>query len=59
MFKHYFEQIDGIEVYPLVALFIFVLFFILLLLWVFKVKKSYIQNMSNLPLQDDDEYINI
>jgi cytochrome c oxidase cbb3-type subunit IV len=54
MFKHYFEQIEGIEVFPLIALFIFVLFFILLLVWVFNAKKSYISSMSILPLQDDD-----
>ena len=56
MFKHYFEQIDGIEVFPLIGLFIFVVFFILLLVWVFKVKKSYLSSMSNLPLEEDDEY---
>lgn len=55
MFKHYFEQIDGIEVFPLIALFIFVMFFVLLLVWVFKVKKGYINTMSNLPLEVDDE----
>lgn len=55
MFKHYFEQIEGIEVFPLIALFIFVVFFILLLVWVFRVKKSYISSMSNLPLEEDND----
>ena len=54
MFKHYFEQIDGIEIYPLIALFVFVGFFLGLLIWVMKANKKYIKEMSELPLEDDD-----
>ena len=53
MFKHYFEQIDGIEIYPLFSLFLFVAFFALMLLWVLKVNKSYIKHMEELPLEKD------
>lgn len=55
MFKHYFKQIEDIEFFPLIGLFIFVIFFILLLIWVYKVNKEYIKTMSELPLQNDDE----
>ena len=53
MFKHYFEQIDGIAFFPLLSLMIFFLFFVSLLIWVVKVNKGYIQEMSNLPLAEE------
>jgi len=53
MFKHYFEQIEGIEIYPIISLIIFLTFFIGLLIWVFKVDKKYIKKMKELPLDGD------
>lgn len=55
MFKQYFEQIENIELFPIIGLVIFGLFFVMLLLWVFTINKKYIKEMSELPLQDDDE----
>ena len=53
MFKHYFERIEGIDFFPILSLLIFVLFFLTLLIWVFRVNKGYVQEMSNLPLKED------
>jgi cytochrome c oxidase cbb3-type subunit IV len=53
MFKHYFERVEGIEFFPLLSLVIFVLFFVALLIWVFRVNKRYIHDMAHLPLSDD------
>jgi cytochrome c oxidase cbb3-type subunit 3 len=53
MFKHYFERIEGIDFFPILSLLIFVLFFLTLLIWVFRVNKGYVQDMSNLPLKED------
>lgn len=53
MFKHYFEQVHNIEVFPLISLFIFFLFFLGLLIWVCKADKSYIQSMQQLPLSEE------
>lgn len=53
MFKHYFEQVEGIGFFPLLSLFIFVLFFLALLVWVVRVNKNYIREMADLPLKDD------
>ena len=55
MFKHYFERIIGIEIYPMISLFLFLLFFIGLLIWVFKADKKYIDQMSNAPLDEPNE----
>lgn len=53
MFKYYFERIQDIEVFPVISLLIFVLFFISLLIWVVKADKKYIRSMEHLPLQED------
>jgi hypothetical protein len=48
--KQYAEKIDGIAIYPLVGQLIFFTFFILVLLYVYKMKKSNVDEMKNLPL---------
>ena len=48
--KQYAEKIDGIAIYPIVAQFIFIVFFILMLIYVFKMKKNNIDEMKKLPL---------
>lgn len=47
------EKIDGVEIYPLISLVIFVVFFIGLFWWVFTAKKSHIEEVSRLPLDND------
>jgi len=54
MFKHYFEGIPYVEVGPIIALIIFFLFFIGLLYYVFTADKSYINEMKDLPLEDNE-----
>jgi len=53
MFKHYFEQIEGIAVYPLISFGIFFLFFLGLLIWVLCVNKQYINTMREKPLEEN------
>lgn len=55
MFKHYFEEIENVEFWPVVSLIVFFLFFVGLLIYVFRVDKKYINKMKNLPLEGDDE----
>ena len=54
--KGHMETIAGIEIYPIISLLIFFIFFAVLFLWVFTAKKDYIKTVSNLPLdnQNDD-----
>lgn len=47
------ENIDGVEIYPLISLLIFFFFFMGLFWWVFTAKKSHITEVSNIPLNDD------
>lgn len=55
MFKHYFEQVDNVAIWPIISLLIFFLFFLSLLVWVLKVDKGYIQHMRNLPVGNEEE----
>ena len=54
--KTHMESITGIEIYPMISLLIFFTFFVLLFWWVFTAKKDYIETVSNIPLdnQNDD-----
>ena len=52
MFKHYFELIENVSIWPIISLSIFFGFFLILILWLFKVDKGYITKMKNLPLDD-------
>ena len=52
-FRHYLESITGVGVYPMTSLFIFLLFFTLLSLWALKAKRSYIDAIKNIPVDDN------
>lgn len=49
------ESIDGVEIYPIISLLIFFIFFAALFFWVFTAKKEYINTVSQLPLDTEDE----
>lgn len=55
--KGYMETIVGIEIYPIISLLIFFIFFVVLFYWVFTAKKDYIKTVSNLPLDDQNDDI--
>lgn len=53
MFKfiqQYTEKIDHVVIYPMISLFIFFLFFVVLLVMVKKMDKQKIIELSNIPL---------
>jgi cbb3-type cytochrome oxidase subunit 3 len=47
------ETIAGVEIYPILSLLIFFFFFVGLGFWVFSYKKEKIQEMSEIPLNDN------
>lgn len=55
MFKHYFELIDNVAIFPIISLIIFLVFFASLLIWVFSLKRSFIKEMKDLPLDLEKE----
>ena len=50
--KHHMETIAGIEIFPLISFVIFFLFFLGLLIWVFRTDKEHIRKMAEMPLGD-------
>ena len=52
------ESIEGVEIYPIISLLIFFIFFTALFWWVFTAKKDYISSVSSLPLEQEDEINN-
>lgn len=53
MFKHYFELVANVEVWPIISFLIFFIFFLCLLLYVFTANKDFIKKMADLPMEDE------
>jgi cbb3-type cytochrome oxidase subunit 3 len=51
-FIHYIEKVSGADIYGLLSLLIFVLFFTVMLTWVFKTKKKTFNEISRIPLDN-------
>ncbi|SRX75793.1 CcoQ/FixQ family Cbb3-type cytochrome c oxidase assembly chaperone [Aequorivita antarctica] len=47
------ENIDNVQIYPMISLLIFFVFFVVLFYWVITAKKEHISEVSNIPLEDD------
>ena len=50
--KH-LESIEGVEIFPIIALVIFFIFFTLVLIHTMKMDKKSLEEYSNIPLEDD------
>jgi len=48
--EHYFDNIGGIEIYPIISLLLFFLVFTIMLIIVIKIPKKTIKSHSNIPL---------
>ncbi len=53
--KHNLETIAGVEIYPILSLLIFFLFFVGLAVWVISYSRERIQQLSQIPLTDDNQ----
>jgi len=51
--KHHLDTIQGVEIYPIISLVLFFLVFTTMLLFVLKMPKTNIEELSNLPLDND------
>ncbi len=49
-FVHYLEKITGVSIFPLASFVIFGLFFLVVLLYVWKADKKRINEISRIPL---------
>jgi cytochrome c oxidase cbb3-type subunit 4 len=51
--KHNLTTIDGVEIFPMLSLLIFVLFFALVLVRVIRMSKSQVEELSDIPFEDE------
>lgn len=58
MFKEIFEGIEGIDVYPVISLLMFLIFFVAVALWIIRLDGSYVREMENLPLENSENQEN-
>jgi len=52
--KHNMTEIDGVNIYPIISLLIFVIFFVVMFTYVARMKKSRVEELSAIPLEDDE-----
>ncbi|MFN8398249.1 MAG: CcoQ/FixQ family Cbb3-type cytochrome c oxidase assembly chaperone [Bacteroidia bacterium] len=52
--KHFIEDIAGIEVYPMISLLIFFIFFLVLTVYVVTMRKQHANYMAARPIDLDD-----
>ena len=55
MFKHYFEQIQNIEIWPIISLILFFVFFTFTMIWIFFLDEKHVEKMKRLPLDDEPD----
>jgi cbb3-type cytochrome oxidase subunit 3 len=53
MYKELLRSIEDIEIYPIISLVIFVLFFVGMFIWIFQVDKTYVDHMKSMPFNDE------
>lgn len=51
--KHNLTGILGVEIFPMISLLIFVLFFIVVITRVIRMSKAEVSELSDIPLNDD------
>lgn len=51
--SHNFDGMDGVEIYPIISLLLFFIVFITMLIIVIKMPKKNIDEISQLPLDND------
>jgi len=55
--KHNLTGIDGVAIYPIISLLIFVLFFTVMLVYVLRMRKKEIDEISAIPLDLEQKEI--
>ena len=52
--KHHFDSIDDVEIYPIISLLLFFIVFITMLFYVSKMPKKNLEEISNMPLEGNE-----
>lgn len=57
MYKSYLKGVEGIEAFPIFSLMLFVVFFVTMGIYVWSLRRKYVDEMSAMPLEDDDDLL--
>lgn len=57
MYKNVLQNIEGIELFPLISFGIFFIFFVSLLIYIMKADKKFINEMKQMPLQVSEDNV--
>lgn len=52
---HNLTSIDGVAIYPIISLLIFVMFFTIMITYVIRMKKDTIEELSAIPLEEENQ----
>lgn len=52
MFSKYFVNIEWLEIFAIATMILFFISFIVMIIWVFRIDKTFIEEQRNLPLKD-------
>lgn len=52
MYKEVLRSISDVEIFPIISIVIFFLFFVGLVVWVLRMDKKFIRQIERLPLED-------
>ena len=55
--SHYLGKTEGMAIFPIIGVFVFFTFFLMLFYIIIKLDKGFIKEMENLPLSNDAEKI--
>ncbi len=53
MFKDVFANMTGVEIWPIIAMFIFMGLFFAIVIWVVRLDKKFVNKMKRLPLDSE------
>lgn len=56
MFSNHLSSIDGVHIFAIIALLVFVVIFCVGVFKAFSIDKAYIDEVSQLPLEDDQKF---
>ncbi|MFN0204111.1 MAG: CcoQ/FixQ family Cbb3-type cytochrome c oxidase assembly chaperone [Bacteroidia bacterium] len=57
-FINYLKGISGVDVYPMIGLFIFTFFFLGVLVWILGMDKNKVKQLEEIPMQDGTGSVN-
>lgn len=53
--KHHLTGIDGVSIYPIISLLIFVIFFAAVMTYVLRMKRKEVDELSQIPFETNEE----